>query len=114
MKLQQKEVAQMIGVDECSIYNWENNRNSPRVQHIPKINEFLGSLPHSVQPKTLGEMIVHSHRIRGLSQENLAHYLGVDPGTLANWEQDKRRPLKRYMEKLNTFFTSPNSAIVKP
>jgi transcriptional regulator with XRE-family HTH domain len=54
--------------------------------------------------KNLGEMIVNSRRFHGLSQESLARRLGVDPSTLANWERDKRRPSRRYLERLKVFF----------
>jgi transcriptional regulator with XRE-family HTH domain len=80
------------------------------VQHIPKIIEFLGSIPSIGQPESFSEKIFHYRRLKGLSQENLARYLGVDPGTLANWEKGKREPSKRLKEKLNTIllFSTPN------
>jgi len=33
----------------------------------------------------------------GITQKVLAKTLGVDPGTLARWERDEGKPLKRYM-----------------
>jgi len=38
-------VAEEIGVDECSIYNWESNRVAPSLRLIPRIIEFLGYVP---------------------------------------------------------------------
>lgn len=100
LKLQQKEVAQLIGVDEVSIYNWEKNRTSPHIQHIPKIIKFLGYMPFDKQPKTLGEKIIFYRHLTGITQEELARHLGVDPTTLARWEKNESQPLKRYQEKL--------------
>jgi site-specific DNA recombinase len=101
LKLLQKEVAQKVGVDEATIYNWENNRSSPELHYIPKVIEFLGYVPFDGQPKTLGERIVLYRRLHGITQEVLAHSLGVDPTTLARWERNESTPLKKHLEKLN-------------
>jgi DNA-binding XRE family transcriptional regulator len=45
LKLFQKDVARMIGVDETSIWNWENNQSRPVARLTPKIWEFLGYCP---------------------------------------------------------------------
>lgn len=34
--LLQKEAAELIGVDETSVYNWESNRVQPAVHFIPE------------------------------------------------------------------------------
>jgi site-specific DNA recombinase len=106
LKLLQKEVALKIGVDEATIYNWENNRSSPELHYIPKVIEFLGYVPFDGQPKTLGERIVLYRRLHGITQEKLAHRLGVDPTTLARWERNESQPLKRYQKKLVVFSAS--------
>ena len=104
LKLRQKEVAVIIGVDEVSIYNWEKNRTIPHVRYIPKIIQFLGNVPTNLQPESFREKILYYRKLRGLNLENLAKYLGIDPGTLANWEKGKRQPSPRSLEKLNVFF----------
>jgi len=48
--------------------------------------------------KTLGEKIVLYRRTLGLTQEQLARRLAVDPGTLAQWEQ--------VMDVVNSLLTS--------
>jgi DNA-binding XRE family transcriptional regulator len=60
LKLQQKEVADIIGVEEATIYNWENNRSSPAIRYLPKIREFLGSILNTGQPQSPGERIVNA------------------------------------------------------
>jgi DNA-binding XRE family transcriptional regulator len=45
LKLFQKNVARIIGVDETSIWNWENGQSRPASRLIPKIWKFLGYCP---------------------------------------------------------------------
>ena len=45
LKLFQKDAAKMIGVDETSIWNWENNQSKPVSKLLPKIIGFLGYCP---------------------------------------------------------------------
>jgi len=105
LKLLQKEVAQMLGVDEVTVYNWEKNRASPRLQHTPKVVEFLGYLPFE-EPETLGERIVYYRRLGGVTQKELAKKIGVDPATLARWERGEREPQGAYRERLVSFLDS--------
>lgn len=109
LKLLQKEVAQELGVNGDTICNWENNRTSPSLRFVPKIIEFLGCLPCDVQAKTLGERIVAHRKRLGLTQKELARRLGVDPSTLGHRERGEHEPLRRHLEKLAQFFTSPFS-----
>jgi len=101
LKLLQKEVAQKLGVDEATICNWENNRSSSSLCYIPKIVEFLGYVPDCIKANTLGKRITTLRKLLGITQKELAHRLGVDPGTLACWERDKSNPHKRLLTKLN-------------
>jgi len=38
----QKDVAVFIGVDICTVTNWEKNKGEPQLRFIPKITDFLG------------------------------------------------------------------------
>ena len=105
LKLQQKEVAEKFGVSEATIYNWENNIASPSLYSIPKIIEFLGYIPKSLQPSNPRKKIATSRRFLGLTQKEVAHYLGIDPSTLGGWERDKTRPSKKELKKLDILFT---------
>jgi len=106
LKLLQKEVALKIGVKEETIYNWEKNRSSPQLHYTQKVIEFLGYVPFEPPPRTLGERIVNKRRLLGITQEELAHRLGVDPTTLARWERNESQPLKRHLERLTAFLGS--------
>ena len=104
--LLQKEVGERLGVDETTICNWENNRTAPVFRFMPKIIEFLGYVPYGIKAKTLGEKILAYRKLLGLSQEMLARKLGVDPGTLARWEQGKNKPKGKHLEILDEFLSS--------
>lgn len=53
--------------------------------------EFLGYDPRP-EPSAIGERITFWRTARGLSQEEMARRLGVDPSTLAKWESGRRVP----------------------
>jgi DNA-binding XRE family transcriptional regulator len=42
--LLQREVADRLGVDETTVYNWERNRTAPASRWFPKIFTFLDKL----------------------------------------------------------------------
>lgn len=42
MKLLQKDLARLIGVDETTVYNWERGYSRPPLRFMPKILGFLG------------------------------------------------------------------------
>jgi len=87
----QKEVAEKIGVDETTIYNWERNATNPPNRHIPRIIEFLGCNPLP-NPNTLAEKLIMARKTLGLSQKAMAKRLGIDPTTLERWEAGKSNP----------------------
>jgi transcriptional regulator with XRE-family HTH domain len=101
-KLLQRQVALILGVEEATIWNWENNYSSPKLHYIPRIIKFLGYVPFNVEPKTLRERIVNYRRLSGITQKELAHRLGIDPTTLARWEKNEKSPVKRYRQRLKT------------
>ncbi len=91
MKLLQRQVAEQIGVDKASIYNWEGNRSKPAVQYMPAIIRFLGYNPLPPANGWSGRL-VQCRIVLGLSQEESAARIGVDPCTLARWERGERKP----------------------
>ena len=90
--LLQREVAEVVGVTESSIWNWEANRSTPQLRFIPKVVAFLGYEPYSTTSDSCGERLVAFRRSMGLSQKVLAHRLAVDPGTLGSWERGQGQP----------------------
>ena len=102
--LLQKDVAQIVGTTTTSIMYWETNRISPSIEFIPKIINFLGYIPFDrISKMSLGEQIKTCRKIKGISQKELARQFRFDPGTVAHWENDNRKPAVSYLTKLNAF-----------
>jgi DNA-binding transcriptional regulator YiaG len=91
----QLQVAQQLGVDVATVHNWEVKAAEPGLRHLPKIIQFLGYNPLP-SARTLAEQLVWHRKTLGLSREELAQCLGVDPGTLWKWECGRRVPLGKY------------------
>ncbi|MCX6634262.1 MAG: helix-turn-helix domain-containing protein [Acidobacteria bacterium] len=81
LKMLQKEVAEQLGVDKPSVFTWEANTASPEIRYMPAIIRFLGYNPLP-EADTLGERIVRRRTSLGMTQEEAARRIGVDPGTL--------------------------------
>jgi site-specific DNA recombinase len=105
LKMLQKEVAERIGVDQCSIFNWEANASNPGVQYTPAIISFLGYNPLP-QATNLGGQLVRKRTTLGLTQKEAAERLGVDPSTLAKWERGNREPRGVFLTRVKQFLKS--------
>jgi len=86
----------LLGVHSLTITNWERNATTPPVASFPAIIEFLGYNPSS--QKTLQEQLLAKRRSLGLSQDDMAARLGIDPSTLQGWESGEHRPSRRRRE----------------
>lgn len=89
--LLQKQVARQLGVNALTVTNWELGHTPPDLPFIPKIIEFLGYTPWDGKPRTPAERLKAYRWVRGLTQEEMARRLRVDPSTLARWERGKGR-----------------------
>ncbi|MDP3666864.1 MAG: helix-turn-helix domain-containing protein [Sediminibacterium sp.] len=96
--LYQAEAARLIGISEDCFCYWENERNRPRLYQYPAIIAFLGYYPFDHETQSFGGKIKRYKYTHGLSNEKLAKLLDVDEGTVAQWVQNKRLPLKRSMK----------------
>jgi transcriptional regulator with XRE-family HTH domain len=102
LRLLQAQVAEIIGVTESTITNWEKHRSEPMLWVMPKVIEFLDYEPNISSVKSLGQRIKAYRLTKGMTQKELARQLEVDPTTLARWEMDKNRPVGK---KYKTIFT---------
>ncbi len=101
----QPEVAKIIGVTTDAITYWENNRNNPRISHLPKAIEFLGYNPLvNKELDSIGERLLYYRQKLGLSRKLLAKQIGLDEGTLMRIEEGKERILLKTQEKLKICF----------
>ena len=97
----QSQVAEQIGVHELTITNWERNTTSPEVQYIPAIIRFLDYDPLAAGT-SFPERLNAARRARGLTQQQLASEVGVDPSTIQGWERGQHEPSRRRWEMIAT------------
>lgn len=100
--LTQEQTAQILGVTETCITNWELNRNRPEVRYMPKIIAFIGYCPYN----TVGDLIDRVETVRqafGFTRKQLAKILQVDESSLAGWVRREHKPEKRSQEILRSF-----------
>lgn len=102
LKMLQRDVAERIGVDETTVFNWEANTASPELRYMPAIIQFLGYNPLP-EAKTLAERLVRHRTTLGLSQKEAARETGVDQGTLARWERGEREPTGVFLGRAERF-----------
>ena len=101
LNLFQKDVARLIGVEETTVFNWENNYSNPQIKYILNIVDFLRYIPNIFPQKTIGEKLIYYRKVFGLSQKKMAQQLGIDPGTLRRWEKNLGRHKSEVLEFLS-------------
>ena len=114
LKLSQRQVGILIGVDDEAIMCWETGITEPQIQFVPSIIEFIGYNPYAhLETKTFGGKIKLYRLLHGLSYRNLAKVLDSDMGRVAMWEKNKRKPkepgLSQLLEILNGSSKTENS-----
>ncbi|MBK8164195.1 MAG: helix-turn-helix transcriptional regulator [Gammaproteobacteria bacterium] len=108
LKLYQREVAERLGVDPITVFNWENGKTTaPPIKVLPSILAFLGYNPFPV-PATLSERMLAARRIRGWTMKEAAQALGVDPCTWQSWEHRGSIKWRRYRTKVEALFAELN------
>jgi transcriptional regulator with XRE-family HTH domain len=106
LKMLQREVAEGIGVNKATVENWEANASQPDFRWMPAVIRFLGYNPLP-EAKTMAEQLVRHRTTLGLSQQDSAKRLGVDPGTLAKWERGEREPAISFQTRIERFLNEP-------
>ena len=82
--------------------NWERNRTWPALRMLPRIISFLGYAPYDAS-WNLAQRLKAIREAVGLSQARLASILGVDEGTVTQWELGRAQPSSRSRQRLETF-----------
>jgi transcriptional regulator with XRE-family HTH domain len=98
--LQLKQLAQQLGAHEQCVASWERGLREPSIRFWPKLILFLGHDPRPL-PETLADRVRHRRIGLGLTIKQLASELGVDPGTLADWEGGRRQPAGKFLAKVS-------------
>jgi transcriptional regulator with XRE-family HTH domain len=102
----QADLAEQIGVHIESLKNWERGATAPTVRYIPKILEFLGYNPEPLANCQAGR-IIHTRRRLGLTQEQLAERLAVDPVTLYRWENGIALASEAIIQQIEELIPAP-------
>ena len=111
LRLSQEEAANQLQVDQASVHRWETGRNSPKVQQLPRIIEFLGYDPYP-PPRCLAERLKSYRRATGLLQRELAAKLKIPRGTLAGWERVNSSPSGQVLERVRAVLGSPDTNLL--
>lgn len=103
----QEQVAEILGVTEQSITNWELGHSEPEVSYVPKIIDFIGYCPYN----PAGDLIDRMRALRlafGFTQEKMSKILGVDESSLASWERREHQPINRSQKVIREFLATPD------
>lgn len=79
LRLLQREVGRLLGVDAGSVTNWEVGRTVPEFRWLPKIIRFLGYDPRPAA-ETIGATLIRHRQGQGMSQKTLAAMPQGRPG----------------------------------
>jgi transcriptional regulator with XRE-family HTH domain len=103
LRLYQAQVAEMIGVDECTVTNWEKNRTTPMLWTLPNVIEFLGYDPSVGEPTSPGGKLLQFRKYRGMTQKELAKQKGTDQSTLGGLERKRGKQNTSTLQKVVGF-----------
>jgi len=113
LHLLQRDVAERIGVDKTSIFNWEANTATPEIRYMPTIIRFLAYNPLPPAEGWAGQLLRRRTTL-GLSQKQAARKLGVDAGTLARWERGEREPTGALATRAERLLAAPATTTQVP
>lgn len=99
--LLQRRVAEIIGVCEDTITYWENGRSTPHVHYYPKIINFLGYVPFSVNAQTLDEKVYIYRLLNGLTQVELARQLRLNKCIICHIEKERGSLIPKNFGKIS-------------
>ena len=119
LKLTQKDVAEAVRVDECSVFNWEANISQPDLRYIPAVIDFLGYNPLP-RAETLSERLVRHRTSVGLSQKNAAKehppFALLNSRMFQGWSVLSRHPIPGNMNIIPSRSGRPTSesCVIRP
>ena len=108
--LLQREVAEIIGVTESSVWNWEH-RVEPEQHYNPKIIKFLGYIPFDCPDDTVGRLAWYK-RAMGMNLDHLGEAMGRDPEQLSDWLSGRHNPFRKNREKIELFLVNQKTFLL--
>ena len=104
-----KQLSSLAGVSDISVYNCRHNRVTPSLRFLKRIAPVLGENIaylgcYDLLPgETIGQRVMRARLGLGMTQEEFSKMLGVDESTIVNWERGERKPVEKYIKKLEQF-----------
>ena len=104
-RLEQGDVAKIVGVTECTVWNWENHRSCPPIHRCKQVVDFLGYNPFR-DPDSFCDQLVSFRRLKGLRVKDAAALAGVDPASWSSWERGEHRITWACRERIQALLNS--------
>lgn len=101
-----KELAKITKIQKQTIIKIEKGKSNPTPHTLKKIADALDiDLRKIIKPKndSIAEKIKTLRLQMGLSQREFAKKIGADQSSVIEWENDRRKPSKYYIERINEF-----------
>jgi transcriptional regulator with XRE-family HTH domain len=99
--LLQREVAEIIGVTESSIWNREHGTET-EMQYNHSIIKFPGYFPFDCPDDTVWRLAWYK-RAMGMNLDHLGEAMGRDPEQLSDWLSGRHNPFRKNREKIERF-----------
>jgi transcriptional regulator with XRE-family HTH domain len=87
----------MLGVQPATVGRWERDQKRPAIKLMPGVLMLLGPGACATQKSLPEERLLSARRLLGLTQAALAEKLGVDRGTVGDWERGVRLPAEEML-----------------
>jgi transcriptional regulator with XRE-family HTH domain len=108
--LLQREVAEIIGVTESSIWNWEHG-TEPELHYNPNIIRFLGYIPFDCPDDTVGRLAWYK-RANGLTLNELGQQMQRHPDQLQEWLSATRIPFRKSQDRIEQFLKNQKTFLL--
>ena len=102
----QQELAEYFGIYHYNLSKWEQGLRTPRPHYLRRLREwFQEDVPsHTFRIEGVGDRTRNERRRRGMTQQELADYLGVFKHTLYRWERGLATPRPHHLRGLREWF----------
>lgn len=104
-----RELAALSGLTPETISMMENGVHPPSLKSLRKLSTCLSRPIHylgcfeTLPETTFGERLKKARLFNGLTKEETARKLRVDPKSITNWESNRSTPAATYIDMLNQF-----------